>query len=381
VGIARRQIVATSTARSYRQRYNVWWKKKIDLTGLAAFRGRLAPSLESLSGLERAHVRVKKGPADEHSSWTAELEHPQWGRARLEAPRQRQALTSAFTDFSPGLTPNERKALRENAECSLILRVPAQSGDVLRDRKRLLRFLSAVLGDEGEGALDAAARTVWTRNRLADELAHDAPLDIIQVHVLHVVDQAGELKSDSGVWLHSHGLGELGFVDYDVLHPAQALLNEQFDVLRAIAFAIVEGASSGEIHPVRPADAISLVAASTFMSAASETDRALRDPEDHTEARVVCCDPKPPGAIARWFGAARIRPSQLLCRGMVEGKHLVHFSIQAGELFAERARGSIGLFASFQQEFEDLQCTALVKLGYPTDHGGEGACASLVRSS
>jgi hypothetical protein len=163
----------------------------------------------------------------------------------------------------------------------------------------------------------------------------------------------------------------MGFVDYDVLRPAQAIIKEQFDVLRAIAFAIVEGASSGEIRPVLGADPVSLVAASTFMGAASEADRALRDPEDHTEARVVCCDPKAPGAIARLFGAAKIRPSQLLSSGMVEGRHLVNFSTQATELFAERARGTIDLFASFRREFEDLQCTPLVKLGYPTDGGGD----------
>jgi hypothetical protein len=62
--------------------------------------------------------------------------------------------------------------------------------------------------------------------RLADELVHDAPLDIVQIHVLHVVTQP------EGVWLHSHGLGELGSVDFDVLRPAEALTTEQFDVSR-----------------------------------------------------------------------------------------------------------------------------------------------------
>jgi hypothetical protein len=154
---------------------------------------------------------------------------------------------------------------------------------------------------------------IWTPDRIADEIQHGAPLDILQVHVLHVVGE------DDGVWLHSHGLAEMGFLDFDVLRPAQALTEDQFDVLRAIAFQMVEDGDSGEIWPVMGADPLSLIDAATFMRSASPADRALRDPENHSDRRVICCDPKPPGFLSRLFGAVEIRPSRLLSRGMVEG--------------------------------------------------------------
>jgi uncharacterized protein YegJ (DUF2314 family) len=71
--------------------------------------------------------------------------------------------------------------------------------------------------------------------------------------------------------------------------------------------------------------------------------------------------------MARLFKAKGARPSALLSEGMNEGKHLVRFSDTATDLAAERARGSLSSFEGFQTEFADLQCTALVKLGYPTD--------------
>jgi uncharacterized protein YegJ (DUF2314 family) len=57
---------------------------------------------------------------------------------------------------------------------------------------------------------------------------------------------------------------------------------------------------------------------------------------------------------------------------MTEGKHLVAFSKASTELTSTRARASLALLEPFRAEFEDLQCTPLVKMGYPTDSGGDG---------
>jgi hypothetical protein len=57
---------------------------------------------------------------------------------------------------------------------------------------------------------------------------------------------------------------------------------------------------------------------------------------------------------------------------MVEGKHLILFSDLSTDLTATRARESLSLLEPFREEFEDLQCTALVKMGYPTDSGRGG---------
>jgi hypothetical protein len=341
----------------------MWWQKRLDLTAQVYFRGTLPPSLEGLDGLGRVGVEVRPGPPAPEMIWTAKLHHPDWGPAELAAPRHRQALPDFMADFGTGLSPQEREQLRQRAECPLVLHVPAAESDVLRDRKRLLHLMQAVLGDDGVAGVDMMAQMVWTPPRLADELQHEAPLDIIQIHVLHVVTQA------AGVWLHSHGLGEMGFVDFDVLRPAEGITGEQFDVLRAIAFAIVEGASSGAISPVSGAEPVELVDASSFMKGASGRDRELRDVEYHTERRVVCCDPVAPGVVARLFGAREIRPSRLLSRGMVEGRHLVNFSREATELAALRARECLSLFGSLAEEFADMRCMSLVKLGYQTDSG------------
>jgi hypothetical protein len=279
----------------------------------------------------------------------------------LAAPRDAPCLPADLIAFASGLTDSERELLARDAQRPLRLEVPGRTEDVLRDRKRLLRFMAAVLGSDGVAGLDVMAQMIWTPARLADELAHDAPLDIVQIHVLHVVTQP------EGVWLHSHGLGELGFVDFDVLRPAEALTTEQFDVLCAIAHALVEGADSGTISPVMGAEDIALIDAATFMRSAAPADRALRTPEDHTDRRVVCCDPGAPGFFARMFGAKDVRPSRLLRDGMVEGRHLIRLSSAATELGAERARESMDLFQRMTAEFADMHCLPLVKLGYRTD--------------
>lgn len=342
----------------------MWWKRRCDLAGTAFFQGTLAPSLEGLGGLAQAGVEVTRATPQPDQAWAARLKHQSWGEAILAAPRTRHGLPHFLVEFGSGLSPAEREMVRTRAECSLSLHVPGESGDVLRDRKRLLRFLHAVLGDIGVAGVDELAQMVWTRARLDDELQHDAPVDIIHVHVLHIV------SSDLGVWLHSHGLAEMGFVDFDVLRPADALMREQFDLLRAIAFAIVEGATSGEIEPVERAGRIALVDAASFMRAAGSADLGLREADGHTHRRVVCCDPGAPGMIARWLGAGDVRPSRFLSRGMEEGRHVVRFSDHASQLTAQRARETAALFDTFRGEFEDLECGAFAKIGYATDSGG-----------
>jgi len=340
----------------------MWWKRNLDLRGLVFFRGSLAPTLEGVDGIAKAGISVEALKPASSEVWAANLRHPAWGRARLSATRPGDAPSAELlVRHATGITESEREEIARDAQSTLTLEVPAQNGDVLRDRKRFLRFLSAVLGTEGVAGLDLLAQTFWTPGRLSDELQHDAALDIIQVHVLHIVTQEG------GVWLHSHGLSEMGFVDFDVLRPAEALMGNQFDLLRSIAFLIVEGASSGLIEPALGAEPVALIDANTFMRSASSADRGLRDAEDHSDRRVVCCDARSPGFLGRILGFKEIRPSALLGRGMTEGRHLIAFSNGSTDLTAARARESLSLLEPLSSEFEDLKCTAAVKMGYPTD--------------
>jgi hypothetical protein len=344
----------------------MWWKRKLDLRGLAFFRGALAPTLQTLDGLALAQLDVEVLEPRSDEVWAADLRHSAWGHARLSTPRGIPPPPDSVVQLAHGVTESERETILREAQSALALEMTPQTGDVLRDRKQLLRFMAAVLGNEGVAGLDLMAQTFWTPGRLSDELKHDAALDIIHVHVLHVVSQPG------GVWLHSHGLAEMGFVDFDVLRPAEALTDSQFDVLRSIAFHIVEGDSSGLIEPAVGADPVALVDANTFMRSASSSDRELRDPTDHSARRVVCCDPGSPGFLGRLFGSNGVRPSRLLSRGLIEGKHLIQFSDLSTDLTSARARESLSLLEPFRAEFEDMPCTALVKMGYPTDSGGDG---------
>jgi hypothetical protein len=114
------------------------------------------------------------------------------------------------------------------------------------------------------------------------------------------------------------------------------------------------------------------VDAQAFMTSASAADRALRDPVDHSDRRVVCCDAPSSGILGRLFGSKDVRPSRLLSRGLIEGKHLIRFSDTATDLTTVRARESLPMMIPLRSEFEDLKCTALVKMGYPTDSGRQG---------
>ena len=345
----------------------MWWKRKLDLRGEAFFRGTLAPSLSGLDGLGHSNVTVETVKPGSEEIWAAKLRHSDWGTARLSAPRNAVLPPQEVVQFSSGLTEGERDTIIRDAQSVLALEVPSQTGDVLRDRKQFLRFLAAVLGSDGVAGLDLLAQTFWPPSRLADELRHDAPLDIIHIHVFHVVTMP------TGIWMHSHGLSEIGFIDFDVLRPAEELMGNQFDLLRAIAFQIVEGASSGLIEPAIGAEPVALTDAQSFMRSAAAEDRALRDPEGHSDRRVVCCDSPSAGILGRLFGSNSVRPSRLLSRGMIEGKHLVAFSKASTELTSIRARQSLALLEPFRTEFEDLQCTPLVKIGYPTDSGHDGS--------
>jgi uncharacterized protein YegJ (DUF2314 family) len=341
----------------------MWWHCRLDLTGEAYFGGRSAPSLQELTGLAETGVEVTPLSPARGELWSASLRHPRWGSARLRARREAERPPEILIKTASGLTEAERERIALNARSVLTLEMPPQTGDMLRDRKQFLRFMAAVLGREGVAGHDLLAQTFWSPERLSEELQHDAPLDIIHMHVLHAVTQR------DGMWLHSHGLAEMGFVDFDVLRPAEALTTSQFDLLRSIAFLIVEGASSGLIEPAMGADAVDLIDAKTFMRSASATDRALRDPDGHSDRRVVCCDPARSGLVGRLFGSRNLRPSSLLCQGMMEGEHLIRFSDLATKLGTTRALESLTLFVAFRAEFEDMKCSAFVKLGYPTDGG------------
>ena len=342
----------------------MWWKRHLTLRGSVYFQGALTPTLESLEGLEVDGLSVQPIAAGPDDAWAAKLAQVSWGEATVRAQRRPLPLPAALVDFAPMVSDADRERARRAGACLLVESTPRE-GDVLRDRKAFLRLLSALLGRDGLVAVDALSSQLWTPARLAEELSHDAPVDIDQIYVLHCVGDAGEAPT----WVHSHGLAEIGFVDFDVLRPAAATINEQFDLYRSLAYAIVEGHGGGPIA-LTTGTAVSLVPVAEFTKRANASDVALRDgADDHTTDRAVVCDP-PRESLSffrRLFTPDRPLPAHLFCKGMDLSRQVVTFSRSATHLMAERAHGTVGLFEAMRGEFAFLEPRAVVKLGYAVD--------------
>jgi hypothetical protein len=344
-----------------------WFRRTSECFGSVLFRGTLPPRPEELRGLDSASVQATAAPAREDTFWALDLEHPQWGKAELVAFRGMEPVEPLLVEHDRRLSPAE-KAQALLGEAHLGLRLRGTRDQILRDRKNLLRFLRAVMGDDGVVALDATAQAFWSREALDDELGHDADLDIEALFTLHAV------TPDEGTrvgWLHSHGLGEIGYFDFDVLEPSDEVMGAASDVLRAIAFAIVEGAltASGSFEAMRPGGRFEAVPVAAFNARADARARALRDDGDssHARDRVVLCEPRG-GPLTRWLRG--VQPSRFLSRPLTE-QPLINFSTSASLLMAERARKTYSRLRALRDEFSDLPLPTLVKLGYEVD--GRGA--------
>jgi hypothetical protein len=351
-----------------------WFRRNSACFGSVLFRGTLPPQPEELRGLASAGVQATAAPPRADTFWGLDLEHPLWGKAELVALRGMDPVEPLLIEHDRRLSPAE-KDLARLGEAHLGLRLRGARDQILRDRKNLLRFLRAVMGGDGVVALDATAQAFWSREALDDELRHDADLDIEALFTLHAV------TPDEGTrvaWLHSHGLGEIGYFDFDVLEPSDDVMGAASDVLRAIAFAIVEGAltpSGGAFEAMRPGGRFEAVPVAAFNARADARARALRDDGDgsHSRDRVVLCEPRG-GVLTRWLRG--VQPSRFLSRALTE-QPLINFSVSASILMAQRARQTYSRLRELRDEFSDLPLPTLVKLGYEVDGGGENELEHL----
>jgi uncharacterized protein YegJ (DUF2314 family) len=277
-----------------------------------------------------------------------------------DAPPLRELLR-----FSSAVTDEERR-VGESATGAFLVSVPATEKNVLRDRKRLLRVLRALMGDEGVIAADVASTLPWSRASLDDELSHDADLDVEALYSLHAVH---DTRPEDVTWLHTHGLAELGGFDVDVLRPAPQLLANAGDTMRVFAFAVIERAvapTTAEFEFAAPNGRVRVVPAREFMAQAAPEDAALRASaaDEHLDDRAVLCEP----GRRRFSRGDRPRPSRFLANPPRDGVALF-FSDAATELAAERARHTLGVLRGLVDEFGDLGLPTLIKLGYPRDDG------------
>ncbi len=253
------------------------------------------------------------------------------------------------------------------AQNGIGVHVECRSGNLLRDRKLALRFLHAAMGGEAVVAIDEVAQKVWTPGALEDELGHDADLDIEGIYELHAVRDEGETHAH---WVHTHGLGEIGFFDFDILQPSPDFQTMSgMDAIRAMAFAILEGSAriGGPPHQlIEPGGAVTLVEMEQFL-ASSQHPAALKlkaeANEHHRRNRAVLCEPPRSGIFGRLF-AQQTAPSRFLS-GRIPDTVVIPFSSSASDLAARRSRDTYGQFRRFRAEFSEFPFFAIVKLRYP----------------
>lgn len=349
-------------------------KREIPSIGSVYFRGSagVPPRAEEFSYLKAYGVEIARREADKDFYWSLSLRHKKWGDAEVVALRNMAVYPEALIDWSPGLSDDE-KTLAKAAGVGISVRVASTRKNVLADRKRLLRYLAWLMGDDGLVAADHGSELFWSRGMLEDELSHDADLDVEALYCIHAVTaddpENGDGDDEEGPrisWLHTHGLASIGAFDFDILAPGPTLSDGPSDPLRAIAFAILEGSvqpSTPDFHLAHPGGRIRFIPAYEFQRSAPAEFAALRThDENHSDNRSVICEPAR-GLLARFRKG--VRPSGFFS-GTIADNTVFRFSSAASDLMAERARSTFGVFRELVGELAEFELPCVVKLGYPT---------------
>lgn len=344
-----------------------WFRKELAFHGSVWFRGTLPPRPDDFAALDKLGVRCSEPTHPQDAHWSMEMTHDHWGAASLLSPRDCLPPPHVMLDYDPGLTEEERNNAAA-AGTGVLVRVPAEGNNVVRDRKRALCYLKALLGSDGVIACDHTAQKAWSPSALADECSHNADVDVCALFSVHAVQ--GE-HTEVVTWLHTHGLADLGAHDFDILHPSPDLITGRCeDGLRCIAYLIVEGRvgrSEPRVVIAHPGGCVSFVDVGDFTRRAAQNLQVLRDnDDDHNQNRCVICQPRR-RLFGRWFGA--LKNSSFLSNGIEDGV-VFPFSIEATELMAQRARETYDVLRTFRDEFDEFELPCLTKIGLAVD-GGE----------
>jgi hypothetical protein len=353
-----------------------WWQRKpaAAQAGSVLFRGRWVARPEDFASMERHGVRADAPTRLPDGGWSLPLEHARWGRATLVCLPDAPIPPALLVDMDPRLVEAEKDAARSARTAISVLAEP-RTGNVLADRKDLLRFLRAAMGDEGVVAVDHSAQAFWSRAELDEELSHEAELDIDAIYTMHVLQDDAAPASARGFWLHTHGLQEIGFRDFDILDPAEALGGHAHDLLRALAFGTVEGRLEPGAEPFEVVEGqrVRAVPAREFLAgtapSAHAAYRASAD-DTHLDGHVVLCDPASRGLLSRLLRGAGPARSRFLA-GPFPDEVLIPFSHGATDLLAGRARRTLARFRELVAELAEFEFPAMVKLGYVVDGGAD----------
>lgn len=341
-----------------------WLSRKVSFAGSVLFRGTFPLRREEFDFLREHQVEIEPVENNpENVIWALQLKHPEWGTGTLLCFRNAPLPPTSFIDYDATLTGDERGEIR-SAGTALVFGAQNDKCSILQARKGALALMRLIMGNEGVAAVDHVSQRFWSRDALDMELSHGADLDIDSLMTLHAVYAEDRAKAH---WLHSHGLGEMGFFDFDILLPSPDLLGVGYDHIRSIAFGILEGnltpnASHCHAFPIRT------VSAADFMRKAPPELRRLRDDPDqqHMEKRAILCEPIH-GLISRLRGSIEI--SRFFSAPEIDPRVGIHFSDEACEMMARRARETYRTFRSIADELNGLNVGLAVKLGCQTDRG------------
>jgi hypothetical protein len=341
-------------------------RRDLPAAGRVLYPGAIPPPFEQIAALGHP-ASFTRTPQAAEQVWAAEATHPVWGVAEIACLRQADPIPPEIVDHTLSLSDGEKSRARMG-QAAIVVRVRAQQKQVLRDRKRLLHWLRALMQADGVVAIDETSTLFWSQAMLDDELAHDADLDIESLFALHAVqDSSGVPRVE---WLHTHGLAELGGFDFDVLQPSPVFVANCSDPMRALAFAALEGTiapDADRFHLAHPGGDVRLVPVDRYHAEASTEHQKLREADPvHSGSRAVLCEPAG-GLFGRW--RMRPAPSRFLSRVDTDGM-VVPFSTPATELMSGRARQTFSVFRDLKEEFGGLDLPTVVKLGYEVDGGG-----------
>jgi hypothetical protein len=349
-------------------------RQSIESTGYVYFRGTLPPRLHEFDQLAQQQITIQPLADRSGFEWVASMTHPTWGEAQVMAPKQFDAPPRVLLEFDPRLNEDDVTDILA-CESGLMVSMKGKQKNVLRDRKNFLHFAGALMGDDGVAVCDVTAQRFWPGNVLGMELCHDAELDVDALFSIHAIPDEDAAETEDGLpiaWLHTHGLDQIGCVDFDILNLHPTFRFNLSDMTRAIAFSIMEKRIKvgGDPYAITdPGESFIAVPAERFMTVAPANERLLRDdPEGlHLKKRVVLCDPAKKGFLG--FGRKGIRAARWFSKPFNE-RCVIAFSSDVTTLTAERARGTLPLLKQLYEELSVFELPTLVKLGYQVDGGG-----------